>query len=131
MAAYMIVLAQVHDRQRFLEGYAVQAAALVERFGGRYRLRAPGARCLEGSLGDGRSVVISEWPDLASARAFWDSPEYRQVAALREGICDAQVLLVEGDLIGVDLPATTADIAAGGTAVDGTGRSDTSGENDA
>ena len=101
MAAYMIVLARVDDRQRFLAGYAAQAAALVARCGGRYRLRASGAECLEGALGDGRSVVISEWPDLAAARAFWQSAEYREVARLREGICDAQVLLVEGDMLDV------------------------------
>ena len=42
-------------------------------------------------------MVISEWPDLDAARAFYDSPEYREVAKLREGICDAQVLIVEGE----------------------------------
>jgi uncharacterized protein (DUF1330 family) len=95
----MIVLAQVHDRPRFMEGYAAAAAKLVEQFGGRYVLRAPGAATLEGVLPERQSVVISEWPDLAAARAFWDSPEYREVAKLREGICDAQVLLVEGNLV--------------------------------
>ncbi len=94
----MIVLARVHDRERFLNGYAAEAARLVEQFGGRYLLRAPGALALEGGLGDGRSVVVSEWPDLASARAFWDSPEYRQAMELRRGICDADILLVEGEL---------------------------------
>ena len=93
----MIVLAKVHDRQRFLEGYAARAAELVEAFGGRYRLRAPGAEVLEGVLEPGHSVVISEWPDMERARAFFSSPEYREVAKLREGICDAQVLLVEGE----------------------------------
>ena len=99
MAACMIVLAKVHDRQRFIEGYAARAAELVTAFGGRYRLRAPGALSLEGDLPDGQSVVISEWPDMAAARAFYASPEYREVAKLREGICDAQILLVEGEIM--------------------------------
>ena len=94
----MIVLAEVHDRQRFMEGYAARAAELVAAFGGRYRLRAAGAEVLEGNLAAGQSVVISEWPDMATARAFYESPEYRAVAKLREGICDAQILLVEGEL---------------------------------
>lgn len=98
MAAYMIVLAVVHDRQRFLESYAVEAARLVEAFGGHYILRGPGATTLEGSLAEGHSVAISEWPDLEAAQRFWNSPEYREVARLREGICDAQVLLIEGEL---------------------------------
>ncbi|EED34057.1 conserved hypothetical protein [gamma proteobacterium NOR5-3] len=98
MAAYMIVLAKVYDREKFLAGYAAEAARLVEQFGGRYLLRAPNALALEGTLGDGRSVVISEWPDLASAQRFWDSEAYRKVAESRRDICDAQVLLVEGQL---------------------------------
>ena len=102
MAAYMIILAQVHDREKFLAGYATEAARLVEQAGGKYVMRAPGAICLEGSMGDGRSVVISEWPDVAAARAFWDSPEYREVAKLREGICDVEVVVVEAPSLGGD-----------------------------
>lgn len=100
MAAYMIILARVHDRDNFLAGYATQAAALVEKRGGKYVLRAPGAECLEGSVGDGRSVVISEWPDMDAARSFWHSPEYQEIAKLREGICDVEVVLVEAPQIG-------------------------------
>jgi len=94
----MIVIAQVHDRQRFIEGYAPAAAALIAQFGGHYLLRAPGARALEGPIPEGSSVVISEWPDVNAAQAFWDSPEYQEVKKLREGICDATVLIVEGSL---------------------------------
>lgn len=100
MAAYMIILARVHDRERFMAGYAPAAAALVARCGGKYVLRAPGALCLEGNIGEGQSVVISEWPDMAAARAFWDSPEYQQIKQLRDGICDVEVLLVEAPAIG-------------------------------
>lgn len=102
MAAYMIILAKVYDRDRFLAGYARQAAALVDQCGGKYVLRGPVAQCLEGSIGDGRSVVISQWPDLDVARAFWNSPEYEAIKKLREGICDVEVVLVEAPAIGVD-----------------------------
>lgn len=78
--------------------YALRAAELVEEFGGRYLLRAPNAVALEGALGDGRSVVISEWPDAAAAKRFWDSSAYQEVARSRRDICDAEVLLVEGEL---------------------------------
>ena len=100
MAAYMIILARVHDREKFLSGYAAAAAELVNKCGGKYVLRAPGALCLEGGVGDGRSVVMSEWPDMDSARAFWDSPEYQEIKKLREGICDVEVVLVEAPAIG-------------------------------
>jgi uncharacterized protein (DUF1330 family) len=95
MPAYMIVVAKVADREAFIMGYAAAAAALVERFGGRYLLRGPGAELLEGNFGDGASVVISEWPDRESARRFWNSPDYAEAKALRQGIADCQVLLIE------------------------------------
>lgn len=99
MAAYLIVTARVRDREAFLAGYAPRAAELVQRFGGRYVLRAPGAVMLEGDGGDGASVVISEWPDKAAALAFWNSPDYAEAKRLREGLADCQVLLIEAPAI--------------------------------
>ncbi|MCY4265379.1 MAG: DUF1330 domain-containing protein [Gammaproteobacteria bacterium] len=98
MAAYLIVLAKIHDRDKFLSGYAVEAAKLVEKMGGQYLFRGSGAISLEGSLGDDYSAVISTWPDRAAAEAFWHSPEYREAAKLREGICEVEVQLIEGEL---------------------------------
>lgn len=95
MTAWLIVTAHVKDREAFLTGYAPAAAKLVEQFGGRYVIRAPGAEQLEGDGGSGASVVVSEWPDKAAARTFWDSPEYAKAKTLREGIADVSVLLVE------------------------------------
>ncbi len=63
MPAYMVVTARIADREAFIAGYGTAAAALVERFGGRYLLRAPGVELLEGAFGEGASMVISEWPD--------------------------------------------------------------------
>lgn len=91
----MIVTAKIADRERFIAGYGAAAGALVERFGGRYLLRTPGALALEGSFGDGASMVISEWPSKEVALAFWNSPEYAEAKKLREGIADCQVLLIE------------------------------------
>jgi len=95
VTAYMIVIARISDREAFIHGYGAAAAALVERFGGKYVLRGPGAELLEGAFGDGASMVISEWPDKTAAKAFWNSPEYAEAKKLREGIADCQVLLIE------------------------------------
>ena len=106
MPAYMIIAAKIADREAFLAGYAPAAAKLVTQFGGEYVLRAPGAEALEGAFGakdfGGASVVISKWPDKAAARAFWNSSEYAAAKALREGVAEVQVLLVEGPDIGGD-----------------------------
>lgn len=98
MPAYMIVTASIKDRDAFISGYGAAAGALVEKMGGKYLLRGPGAELLEGDFGDGASMVISEWPDKAAVRAFWNSAEYQEVKKLREGIADCQVLLIEGHL---------------------------------
>lgn len=96
MPAYMIVTAKISDRDAFIQGYGAAAGALVEKMGGKYLLRAPGAELLEGDFGAGASMVISEWPDRGAAQAFWNSAEYQEVKKLREGIADCQVLLIEG-----------------------------------
>ena len=94
MTAWLIITAKISDREKFISGYAAEAAKLVERYGGRYTIRAPGAAQLEGDGWDGASVVVSEWASREAARAFWDSEEYAAVKKLREGICEAQVLLI-------------------------------------
>ena len=96
MPAYMIVTASIHDREAFISGYGAAAAELIEKFGGQYLLRGPGAECLEGDFGDGASMVISKWPDRDAAKAFWNSAEYAEVKKLREGLADVQVLLIDG-----------------------------------
>ena len=92
---YMIVTALIKDRDTFISGYGAAAGALVEKHGGRYVLRGPGAKMLEGNFGDGAAMVISEWPDRETAENFWNSPEYREVAKLREGIAECQVLIID------------------------------------
>jgi uncharacterized protein (DUF1330 family) len=94
MTAWMIITARIHDREAFISGYGPAAAKLVEQFGGRYVVRAPGATLLEGDGMDGASVVVSEWPSRAAALAFWQSPEYAEVRKLRDGLADVQVMLV-------------------------------------
>mgnify|MGYP001765259232 len=95
MPAYLIVTAHVDDRDAFMRGYAPAAGALVERMGGKYLLRAPGAIALEGRTDDGASIVVSEWKDMAALRAFWDSEDYARIRTLREGIARCEVMAVE------------------------------------
>ena len=95
MAAYMIVFATIHDREKFVDGYAKAAAKIVADRGGKYVIRAPGMEVLEGSLQPGASVVISEWPDKQSIVDFFNSPEYQEAKKLREGVADCEIAIVE------------------------------------
>lgn len=98
MAVFMIVIAKVKDRARFLDQYGKPAAALMAQFGGRYVVRAPGAFALESALGgagEGCSIVVSQWPDRTTLEAFWNSAEYAALKAARLPLADVDVLVVE------------------------------------
>lgn len=96
MPAYMIVTARISDAKAF-SAYAKEASRLVAHFGGRYIVLGASAQALEGESGDvGAKWVISEWPDLASARRFWDSAEYAETKRLREGTGQFEVRLLDG-----------------------------------
>lgn len=94
MPAYLIVTARIKDREGFINGYGKAAAELTARFGGRYIVRAPGARVWEGPGADGASVVVSEWPDMATLERFWNSPEYAAAKKLREGMAEVTAMAV-------------------------------------
>ena len=97
MKAYMIVRAVIQDREKFVNGYGIEAAKLVEKYGGKYLVRAPGAIALEGIDAENNSVVISEWPSKEAAQSFWNSDEYKKIKKLREGIAECYVLLIESN----------------------------------
>lgn len=80
--AYMIVLGTVHDRPAFMSRYASQLAGLYERHGGSYVAVTGDVTTLEGET-PFESVVMSRWPDIESAQAFWNDPDYRALADLR------------------------------------------------
>ncbi len=96
MAAYMIVFAKIHDREKFLSEYGIPNSKLIEEFGGEYLVRAPGVTSLEGGMFDGTSAVISKWPDKKAIETYWNSEAYAKFKALRQPLADAYVMVVEG-----------------------------------
>jgi len=92
---YMIVIAQLTDRERFLAGYALVVPDLVTRFGGRYVLRGTGGLFVEGGWAGNPSALVSEWPSREAALRFWNSPEYADAKRLRDGTGTFQVLLID------------------------------------
>jgi uncharacterized protein (DUF1330 family) len=92
--AYMIVNTRSSDPERMAE-YRRLAQAAVEQYGGRYLVRGAPYVTLEGSWQPTRLVML-EFPSMASARTFYDSPEYAAARAVRAGVSDFDMLLVEG-----------------------------------
>ena len=97
---YMIVIGEIFDREKFLSGYAAVVPPLVEQFGGRYILKGAGGEFLENAYCDSPSALISEWPDRAAAKRFWESPEYAEAKKLREGIGRFQVMVIDSEPVG-------------------------------
>jgi uncharacterized protein (DUF1330 family) len=94
MPAYIIVLADVTDRERYAE-YVKATPAVVARFGGRFIARGGRTRTLEGPTETRRTVVL-EFPTFEQAEAFYQSEAYQQVKQLRAGAANATFLLVDG-----------------------------------
>ena len=94
MPAYMVVQATVTKPEQFSE-YAQRMPALVEKHGGRYRALGGEVEILEGDWGY-QALVISEWPSMQAARAFWDSDDYAELKKVRAGALDVTVLLADG-----------------------------------
>ena len=93
MGAFMIIQADITDPEGFKE-YAIRTPALVSEYGGRYRVMRGECEQLEGAA-DERKIVISEWPSMDAARAFWNSEAYAELKELREGTAEVSVFLVE------------------------------------
>ncbi|MEQ8517224.1 MAG: DUF1330 domain-containing protein, partial [Chromatocurvus sp.] len=69
--------------------------AIVSQYGGEYIVMGGDQEPLEGDW-SGSRVVLHRWPDMATARVFWSSPEYTAAKKLREGTGQFRVILVEG-----------------------------------
>jgi uncharacterized protein (DUF1330 family) len=91
--AYMVVDARSSDPARMVE-YRRLAQIAVEHYGGRYLVRGAPYETLEGSWQPQRLVVL-EFPSMAAARSFYDSPEYRAAREARAGVSDFDMLLAE------------------------------------
>lgn len=94
MPAYIIADVQVTDPAGY-EPYRALAGASIARFGGRFIVRGGTAALLEGAPAPQRIVVI-EFPDLATARRWYDSAEYQAALKIRQANSTGRLILVEG-----------------------------------
>jgi uncharacterized protein (DUF1330 family) len=94
MAAYLIAEIEISDPETY-DKYKARTPGVIEQYGGRFIVRGGKAQQLEGEREPGRLVVI-EFPDVAAARRFYDSPEYRAIIGLRQRASKGRLILVEG-----------------------------------
>ena len=96
MPAYYIGEHKITDAAAF-DDYLRQVVPMIERFGGRYLTRAGSHEMLEGEWQPNR-VVIIEFPDMASIKAWYRSPDYQPLIAMRRRIA-SDVMICGGRLV--------------------------------
>lgn len=90
---YWVGLVDVNDDEAYKE-YVRETAAAYRNYGARFLVRGGAMTKAEGNT---RSrVVVIEFPDYETALACRNSPEYAKAKALREGISQADIVVVEG-----------------------------------
>ena len=95
MSAYLIVDTQIENPEAY-EEYKRLAKPIAEKYGGVYRVRGGNMTVLETDLWTPTRMVVIEFPDMASARAFADSAEYAPVKPIRQNNARCTLLIVEG-----------------------------------
>jgi uncharacterized protein (DUF1330 family) len=95
MPAYVIAEHDVHDPVGYDKARPGAAAAIAVH-GGRYLTNGLGkAELIEGTAPPKRMVLL-EFPDMESARRFYESHEYREARTTRQAASHSRLILVEG-----------------------------------
>ena len=80
--AFCIIEIKVTDPEAF-KGYTSRVQATMDPFGGRYLARRGRIALVEGDPPAG-AVVISSWPSLEKAQAWYNSAAYQEIIDIRK-----------------------------------------------
>ena len=94
MPAYVILDITITNPKLF-EEYKQLAPATIEAYGGKYVARGGTAESLEGDWMPNR-IVILEFASVDKAKAWMNSPEYREARAMRHLAATSRTIVVEG-----------------------------------
>lgn len=94
MPAYVIADVEVIDSAGY-EEYRQQVPATIAAHGGRYLARGGATEVLEGAWSPRRCVIL-EFPSMVQFRAWWTSPEYQPLRAIRERTARSHLVVTEG-----------------------------------
>jgi uncharacterized protein (DUF1330 family) len=92
--AYIIGHIDIHDMETYRD-YMAKAPAIIAAAGGEYLVRGGASAVLEGEFPGARCVVL-RFPDMAAARAFYDSAAYSEIRAIRQAAATGALMAVEG-----------------------------------
>jgi uncharacterized protein (DUF1330 family) len=91
--AYVVAEVAIHDADAFARDYAPRVAGTLQSYGGRFltsgKLTAP-----EGNVPQ-RFVIIA-FDSVEKARAWYDSPAYQPLLAIRQKTATTTLFIAEG-----------------------------------
>ena len=93
-SAYIIASVTVTDPQQY-EEYRKLSTIAMQAYGAEVCVRGGKVDVIEGDWNPGRTVIL-KFKDSEAARRFYDSPEYGQARAARDGAAIMRLVLVEG-----------------------------------
>ena len=94
MPAYVIAEIEIHDPEQY-QHYRDAVPDVIAQHGGRFVARAGDLAVLEGDWQPKRLVIL-EFENLETAKRWYESSEYQEVKALRDGAANLNVVAVEG-----------------------------------
>ena len=94
MSAYVIGHVTVQSPEGYSD-YTKQVPATLAPHGGEFIVRGGRTTVLEGEMPQDRHVVI-RFPDRAAAEAWYGSPEYQEIIAIRHANSTGVMLIVDG-----------------------------------
>jgi uncharacterized protein (DUF1330 family) len=94
MAAYALVNVEITDHVGFAE-YREMVPATIAAFGGRFLARGGATEVLEGGWIPNRLVVL-EFADVATLKAWYHSPEYQRLLELRKRTATSDFVIIQG-----------------------------------
>jgi uncharacterized protein (DUF1330 family) len=83
MTAYLIVEHKITDAAKF-EEYRAKVGPMIAKHGGRSLTKGGTHKLPEGGHWKPELVVVFEFPDMNSLNAWYNSPEYQPLIALRK-----------------------------------------------
>ena len=94
MPAYVIVDVNIHDAALY-EEYKHLTPDTIADYNGKFVVRGPQIENLEGAWPDNRLVIL-EFPSVARAKQWWNSPGYAAAKAIRHRTATTNMIVVEG-----------------------------------
>ena len=94
MTVYVIADIEVIDAAGY-EEYRRRVPDTIAAYGGRYLARGGATEVLEGTWSPKRCVIL-ELPDMERFKAWWSSPEYVPVRAIRERTTKSHLVVTQG-----------------------------------